>query len=516
MPFSGNMLGVNTTVLRKSAGLLGMVLIVFTVSLRAQEPQCTSLTFPVDMETDVPVNSEIRWNPVPNATRYFLVMASSSEVADTLDLGSDLSYRPPSGLQPNTTYFVTIIPNNNSGDAIGCPEESFTTGAGGVVPGCVTLLYPENGTYGISPATDISWFPQAVASGYLLAVGTSSMTMDILPEQDVGNVTSFDLPDDLPFLQQIYVRITPYNQLGEQAVCTVRTFRTRGNNAPLCTEILDPRDGSDFVSVTSNITWIREFNAEGYRMTIEENTPGGLRLLDNADVGGGTNFKPPDFKANTTYFITLIPYNDLGEPQVCMATSFTTGDAPPPPDCSNLLSPADGATGVSVDATIEWEGVPGARGYLLSAGTAENLVDIVNRLDLGLVTNYTMERSLPEGTRVFYRVIPYNNWEEANNCPQWSFITIVQQPMEESLSIPKFFTPNNDGYNDSWVVRSTPDVLVSRVWIFNRFGKLLKQLETDQSWDGSFNGRPLASDSYWYRIETTDGGLVSGYFLLKR
>jgi gliding motility-associated-like protein len=169
-----------------------------------------------------------------------------------------------------------------------------------------------------------------------------------------------------------------------------------------------------------------------------------------------------------------------------------------------------------LDTTIEWEAVPGARGYLLSAGTTGNLTDIVSRLDLGLVTSYSLEEPLPEDTRIFFRVIPYNNWGEANNCPQWSFTTIRQQAVAENLPIPKFFTPNNDGFNDSWMVRSTPDVLVSRVWIFNRFGKLLKQLEANQSWDGNLNGRPLASDSYWYRIETVDGRSVSGYFLLKR
>lgn len=518
MPISGKRASAGTNASRKRVGPGLVASLIFTVVVGAQEPACTTLVSPADMETNVPVNTDLRWNAVPNATRYFLIVGSSpgtADIADTLDLGSDLNYLPPSGLQPNTTYFVTVIPNNNSGDAIGCTEESFTTGAGGGVPGCVTLFYPENGTYGIAPDIDISWYPQSGATGYLLALGTSSMNMDILAEQDVGNVTSFDLPDDLPFLQQIYVRIIPYNQAGERADCAVRTFRTRGSNAPSCTDLLEPRNGSEFVSVTANITWRREFNAVGYRMTIEEKTPGGIRLVDNVDVGGGTNYKPPDFMANTTYFLTLIPFNDLGDAQNCEVISFTTGDAPPPPGCSNLLSPGDGETGVSLDITIEWEAVTGARGYLLLAGTADNRTDIVDRLDLGPATSYSFEEDLPEGTRIFIRVIPYNNWGEATNCPVWSFTTF-RQPVAENLPIPKFFTPNNDGINDSWVVRSTPEIVIGSVYIFNRFGKLLKQLQANQAWDGTFNGRPLASDSYWYRIETTDGRSVSGFFLLKR
>ncbi|WP_366938669.1 hypothetical protein [uncultured Eudoraea sp.] len=35
-------------------------------------------------------------------------------------------------------------------------------------------------------------------------------------------------------------------------------------------------------------------------------------------------------------------------------------------------------------------------------------------------------------------------------------------------------------------------------------------------WDGSFNSKPQASDSYWYRIETTKGNSQVGFFMLKR
>jgi gliding motility-associated-like protein len=67
-----------------------------------------------------------------------------------------------------------------------------------------------------------------------------------------------------------------------------------------------------------------------------------------------------------------------------------------------------------------------------------------------------------------------------------------------------------------WIVSSTPEFEVSTVHIFNRYGQLLKQLFPDQGWDGNFNGKPLASDSYWYRIETTQGNSQVGYFMLKR
>jgi len=493
--------------------------IICSIAGFSQEPSCTSLVYPEPGATDVPVTTEISWQPVPNAIRYFIslgTMPGTGDVADRLDTGNALNFLPPSGLLPETSYYLTITPANNSGDAIGCPTTQFTTGPGGGPPGCVTLLYPENGSYGIAPDTDISWYPQSGAAGYLLSLGTSSSTADLLPEQDVGNVTSFSLASPLPFLQQVFVRITPYNQEGELANCSARIFRTRGNRAPLCTEFIDPQDGAQFVSVTANVTWIRDFNAAGYRMTIEERAPGGTRLLDDEDIGNGTNFKPPNFKPNTTYYMTLVPYNDLGAPQTCPAISFTTGNAPDPPGCTMLLLPGDGDMEVATDTGLMWETVSGARGYLLSAGTAPGNRDLVNRQDVGLSTSYTFPDNLPAGQGIYIKIIPYSNWGEAENCPLWSFTTKKPVFPAVNMAIPRFFTPNNDGYNDTWVVESTPEIAVSQVFVFDRYGKLLKQLKPGQAWDGNFRGHPLASDSYWYRIDTADGHSLTGFLLLKR
>ena len=46
------------------------------------------------------------------------------------------------------------------------------------------------------------------------------------------------------------------------------------------------------------------------------------------------------------------------------------------------------------------------------------------------------------------------------------------------IYIPNFFTPNNDGYNDVWEIKGvvSGDYIFSSISIFNRFGKLLKNM----------------------------------------
>ena len=90
------------------------------------------------------------------------------------------------------------------------------------------------------------------------------------------------------------------------------------------------------------------------------------------------------------------------------------------------------------------------------------------------------------------------------------------------LNYPKFFTPNNDGYNDTWNIWTLKEQPESKIYIFDRQGKLLKQLSPNgEGWDGTFNGQPLPSTDYWFRAEFIEPntGLqkeAKGHFSLKR
>lgn len=84
------------------------------------------------------------------------------------------------------------------------------------------------------------------------------------------------------------------------------------------------------------------------------------------------------------------------------------------------------------------------------------------------------------------------------------------------LMYPKFFTPNGDGFNDTWNVDFSlfePEVEVT---LFDRFGKLLKKLNYSNSWDGTLNGQNLPADDYWFIVKRKTGKEFKGHFSLKR
>jgi gliding motility-associated-like protein len=91
------------------------------------------------------------------------------------------------------------------------------------------------------------------------------------------------------------------------------------------------------------------------------------------------------------------------------------------------------------------------------------------------------------------------------------------------LGFPKFFTPNNDGFNDRWQIKGLDetDVRISSIYIFDRFGKVLSQIDPKgDGWDGIFNGNPLPAEDYWYSVELLgqDGNVrnLKGHFSLIR
>lgn len=70
------------------------------------------------------------------------------------------------------------------------------------------------------------------------------------------------------------------------------------------------------------------------------------------------------------------------------------------------------------------------------------------------------------------------------------------------VGYPKFFTPNGDAFNNLWEVKGIEELINPTIFIFDRYGKLLKQLgQTDTGWDGTFNGRQLPSSDYWFRLD---------------
>ena len=89
------------------------------------------------------------------------------------------------------------------------------------------------------------------------------------------------------------------------------------------------------------------------------------------------------------------------------------------------------------------------------------------------------------------------------------------------IDYPNYFTPNGDGINDTWNI-SGLNQADAKLYIFDRYGKLIKQLSaTDDSegWDGTYNQELLPSTDYWFSLDYTENGVAKqfkAHFTMKR
>ena len=85
------------------------------------------------------------------------------------------------------------------------------------------------------------------------------------------------------------------------------------------------------------------------------------------------------------------------------------------------------------------------------------------------------------------------------------------------VDYPKVFTPNGDGYHDYWQIEGIEAFPDAQIFIFDRYGKLLKQLSPQETgWDGSFTNQNLPAADYWFEVDLGNGRIYKNHFTLKR
>ncbi|WP_242204324.1 lectin-like domain-containing protein [Aestuariivivens insulae] len=122
-------------------------------------------------------------------------------------------------------------------------------------------------------------------------------------------------------------------------------------------------------------------------------------------------------------------------------------------------------------------------------------------------------------------VFPYQDSNVFNNVRAGIYTLFVKDDICGTTELDvyvvgyrKFFTPNGDGSNDYWQIKGLSALQAnSNIHIYDRFGKLLKQLAPlSQGWDGTFNGTLMPTDDYWFSVVLSDGRNFMGHFTLKR
>jgi len=107
------------------------------------------------------------------------------------------------------------------------------------------------------------------------------------------------------------------------------------------------------------------------------------------------------------------------------------------------------------------------------------------------------------------------NLVDAQNCIYVDTV-IIGAIHQSCLVIPNAFTPNGDGANDVWRLDEDDDgsdmylYPDAELTIINRWGEIIyfSSDVANEPWDGTYKGRDLAIDSYYYMLDLKNGDPV--------
>lgn len=94
---------------------------------------------------------------------------------------------------------------------------------------------------------------------------------------------------------------------------------------------------------------------------------------------------------------------------------------------------------------------------------------------------------------LYFDLTAYNG-----SCSSSDSLLVFVRP---DIYIPNAFTPNDDLNHDTWVIGGLKSYPNHVIQVYNRWGNLVyENFGTAQSWDGTRNGKPLPTATYYYII----------------
>ena len=215
------------------------------------------------------------------------------------------------------------------------------------------------------------------------------------------------------------------------------------------------------------------------------------------------NIVPNDNQFGTTELTVTVSDGELSSEVTITVVVNPVNDVPASLTLSNQTIDEDVSVGFEIGTfTTDDIDVSDTHTYTLVSGDGDtdNAVFSINGDALELAEMVDFEEGETRSIRV-------RTTDSAGDFIEETFtITLVANPDLE-LVIKTAFTPNGDGVNDTWIIDNITLHPNSRVTILNREGRtVFESVGYQTPWDGTFEGKELPVDTYYYVIDLETGG----------
>jgi gliding motility-associated-like protein len=159
-------------------------------------------------------------------------------------------------------------------------------------------------------------------------------------------------------------------------------------------------------------------------------------------------------------------------------------------------------------------------GYTVSNAFADNQIVVVTVQGYGLYHYQLDNGAIVDNGGVFENVSPGTHVVYVYDVRGNAGCDLLQINNIQTISYPHYFTPNGDGIHDTWNIVGLENKPGTKIYIFDRYGKLVKQISPESlGWDGTYNGQLLPSTDYWFTVDYLEDGtnkVFRSHFSIKR
>ena len=405
----------------------------FTFETNVSAPPPPVLTQPPDNETNVSTTPTFVWQPSSGATSYQLQVAINPNFnPPSIDVPGLTSTQyvvtQSQELAHGTGYYWRVRASNSGGTSNWSTVFSFSTTPAPPPP--PTLQQPPNNATNITLTPTLDWTDVFGATGYHVYVSTSVNFSTLIVDETV-TPSQYNVPTGLlSGFTQYFWKVASVNMGGEGDPSTVFNFTTM-IGPPAAPLLQAPPNGDTTVSRFPLFDWSDVPNASSY--TLQVATDPGFNSLVFQQNSNISQFQVTAalLQNNTVYYWRVNASNSGGTSSWSTTWNFrTVPSAPPPP---TLISPPNGATGITLTPTLQWSDSPGATSYQVQVATNTNF----NSPVVDQPTTIS-EYEIPPGrlignTLYYWRVRAHNNGGYSNWSTVWNFRTL--QTLTASLKV---------------------------------------------------------------------------------
>lgn len=298
------------------------------------------------------------------------------------------------------------------------------------------LIAPTNNATGIGLFPTFDWSDVSGATSYRLQIFQGATT--VLDQSGITSSQYALVSAVLNYSTQYYWRVNASGPGGTSA-WSAQWFFTTQDPPPIIPVLTAPTNGAVNVPLTPTLNWNDVPNAQYYRLQVSTSNSFTSNVIDvNGLVNSGYVVQSGALLNNTVYYWRVNATNTGGTSDWSTVFNFTTIVAAPL--APNLVTPLNGATGVSTVPTMDWTDVSGAATYHLQISFNNNFTALA--LDqTGITTSQfaVIAGTLSGTTQYFWRVSAINIGGEGPWSAVWNFTTTIGPPSAPLLISP----PNN-------------------------------------------------------------------------